>query len=141
MPRSVCSALHEVNPNFKKSSGVKGQKWPKITKNCVSHSISQEAYIIWLWFLVHMCKMMASPDTIFIFVKFWFFGLIGYKKGKKSPKMTNNFACLTLYTRNCALHDCGFWCTCVKWWYLQQFFFKFWFFGFLGVDERAENVP
>ena len=30
--------------------------------------------------------------------------------------------CLTLYLRNCTSYDCGFWYTCVKWWYLQQIF-------------------
>ena len=31
-------------------------------------------------------------------------------------------SCLTSYLRNCTSYDCGFWYTCVKWWYLQQFF-------------------
>ena len=31
-----------------------------------SHCISQELYIIWLWFLVHMCKMMISPAIFFL---------------------------------------------------------------------------
>ena len=34
-----------------------------------SHCISQELYIIWLWFLVHMCKMMISPAIFFLFFK------------------------------------------------------------------------
>ena len=41
------------------------------------HSISQEPYIIWLSFMVHMCKMIISPEVFFIFSKFWFFGLLG----------------------------------------------------------------
>ena len=47
---------------------LKGQKTVHNDKKfCLSHSISQEPYIIWLWFLVHMCKMMISPVNFFIF--------------------------------------------------------------------------
>ena len=45
---------------------------PKWQKNSVF--ISQELYHIWLWFLVHMCKMMISPAIFFVFWKvcsFW----------------------------------------------------------------------
>ena len=54
----------------------------------LSHSISQEVYIIWLWFLVLMCKMMISPYKFFISSNFWFSGLLVGKKDKKWPKMT-----------------------------------------------------
>ena len=42
---------------------------------CLSHSISQEMYIIWLWFLVHMSKMIISPAVSFFILMliFWFF--------------------------------------------------------------------
>ena len=77
---------------------VKGQKWPKMTKNSVlctlylrnhasydldlwytcytknnpkwqndSNSISAELFFIWLWLLVHMCKLMISPAFFFFF--------------------------------------------------------------------------
>ena len=53
--------------------GLKGQKMAQNDKKfCLSHSISQEPYIIWLWFLVHMCKMMISPANFFIFQNFDF---------------------------------------------------------------------
>ena len=45
---------------------VKGKKCPKMTRK-LSHSISQELYLIWLWFLVHVCKMMISPAIFFLF--------------------------------------------------------------------------
>ena len=61
-------------------------------KLCLFYSIFHEAYIIWLSFLVHMCKLVISPDAFFIFLKFWFFRLFGEWNGKKWPKM-----CLTLY--------------------------------------------
>ena len=38
-----------------------------------SHCISQELYVIWLWFLVHMCKMMISPAIFFHFFKILIF--------------------------------------------------------------------
>ena len=43
-------------------------KWQKI----LSHFVSQELYLIWLWFLVHMGKMMISPANFIIFSKIWF---------------------------------------------------------------------
>ena len=53
--------------------GLKGQKMAQNDKKfCLSHSVSQEPYIIWLWFLVHMCKMIISPATFFIFQNFDF---------------------------------------------------------------------
>ena len=54
--------------------GRKGQKMAQNDQKNLSHSISQELYLIWLWFLVHMCKMMISPAIFFIFSKVWFFG-------------------------------------------------------------------
>ena len=46
-------------------------KWPKMTEYCVVAPISQEAYTIWLWFLVHIYKMMTPSYAFFIFSKFW----------------------------------------------------------------------
>ena len=39
----------------------KDPKW----QNILSHSVSRELYLIWLWLLVHMCKMMISPEFYF----------------------------------------------------------------------------
>ena len=66
-------------------NGMEVQKWPKMTKNSVCHSIFQEPYIIWLRFLVHMYKMMISPENLLIFQNFDFWGVLGGKKGKKWP--------------------------------------------------------
>ena len=54
----------------------------------LSHSISQEPYIIWFSFKVHMCKMIISIGFFVIFSKFWFFSLSrGWgKRVKNSPK-------------------------------------------------------
>ena len=82
---------------FRVVSGVKGQKLAQNDKNfCLSHSISQEAYIIWSWFLVHMCKMMTSPYAFFIFQNFDFVGCKRAKNVSKWQKMI----CLTPYLRN-----------------------------------------
>ena len=48
-----------------RGGGFKRQKWPKI----LSHFVSQELYLIWLWFLVHMCKIMISPANFFVLSK------------------------------------------------------------------------
>ena len=39
----------------------------------LSHSVSQELYLIWLWFLVHMCKIMIYPTILFQFFKILIF--------------------------------------------------------------------
>ena len=95
--------------------------WDREYDRC---SISQKAYIIWLWFLVHVCKMMASPDAFFIsffFIFIFIFLVVTGVKCKKWPKMTKNSFYLTPYFSNCTSYDCDFCYTCVKW-YLQQFF-------------------
>ena len=54
--------------------GSKGKKWPKITKTL--SFISQEPYIIWSWFMVHMCKRIIFPGVFYIVLKFEFSGSI-----------------------------------------------------------------
>ena len=63
--------------------------------------------------LVQLCKMTVSPGAFWIFLKFSFFHF--------------------LYLRNFT-YDSGFWYRCVKWWYLQQFFFSFFFSFFLNSN-------
>ena len=49
---------------------VKGQKWPKMTKKlCTLRLISQEPYIMWASFMVHMCKRYLQ-EFFYIFPKF-----------------------------------------------------------------------
>ena len=62
--------------------GWKGKNWSKMT-NILSHSMSQELYLIWLWFLVYMCKMI-SPLIFFIFKIFHVFG--GWERGGGGQK-------------------------------------------------------
>ena len=40
----------------------------------LSRSVSQEPCIIWLWFLLHIFKMMISPAIVFFFKNFDFWG-------------------------------------------------------------------
>ena len=68
-PTSVC---HIFRPSVHLS--VHPSIWPSIRPSvCLLHSISQEPYIIWSWFLLHICEMMISSGFFFIFSKFWFF--------------------------------------------------------------------
>ena len=83
---------------FQVDCKVKGQRMAQSDKKLfLSHSLSQEPYLIWLWFLVHMRKMMISPEVFFTFSKFWFFRFLG--RGVKGKKMIQNyhFQSVTLY--------------------------------------------
>ena len=102
---------------FRLFGGLKGQKTVQNDKNlCLSHSISQEPCIIWLSFMVHMCKMIISPPGfLFSFSKFWFFGLLRGQKCKKWSKMTKNSVCDTPYLRNHTSYDRHLRYTCLKW--------------------------
>ena len=66
---------------------VKGQKMAQNNKKLyLSHSISHEAYIIWLWFMVQKCKMMTSPDAFFIFSNILFYLVVSRVKGQKMTR-------------------------------------------------------
>ena len=66
---------------FRFVSGVKGQKIDRNDKKlCPSCSIFQEPYIIWLSFMVHMCKIIISPGVFSFFQKFDLSGVKGKKK-------------------------------------------------------------
>ena len=68
------------------TENIKGQRMIQNGKQfCLSHSVSQEAYIILLLFLAHMCKMMLSLAIFFIFSKFRFGFYREDKIAKKWP--------------------------------------------------------
>ena len=73
---------------FSGSKGVKGQKMVQNDKKfCLSRSRSQEPYIIWLSFMIHMCKIIISPGVFFHFFKIFIFRVVrGVKRVKNSPK-------------------------------------------------------
>ena len=66
-------------------------------KSCLSYSISQEAYIIWSRFLVHMSKMI-SPDVFFILMWILIFWVVRRVKGQKLPPK---------WQKNISLHILG----------------------------------
>ena len=73
-------------------SGVKGQKMALNDKNvCPSHSISHEPYLIWLWFLVHICKIIVSSNFFHFFKILIFVFFRGRGRGVKGQKMTQNY--------------------------------------------------
>ena len=56
-------------------------KWQKILS--VTPSISQEPYIIWLSFMLHLCKMIISLGNFFIFFKILIFWVVREVNGQK----------------------------------------------------------
>ena len=115
------------------SKGKNGSKWQKTV--CCALYISQESYIIWSMFMVHMCNRMISPGFFYIYSKFLFWEWAS-KREKNSPKWRIiMFVVFHISWSIYASYDCDFWYTCVKWWHLQMvfsFFFKFWFSWFFG---------
>ena len=51
-------------------------------------SISQNPYIIWLSFMIYMCKMIISPCVFSIFFNIFIFRVVS---GVKGQKMTKNW--------------------------------------------------
>ena len=67
---------------------VEGQKTVQNDKKlCLMCSISQEPYIIWLSFMVQMCRMIISAG-IFLNVKILIFQVIKGLKGQKMTKIS-----------------------------------------------------
>ena len=107
------------------------QKDQKLYPSCLT---SQEPYIIWSSFMVHMCKKIIFPGVFLYFFQSLIFGVNNWVKDRKWPKMRKKMF-LTLYLRNGTSYDCGSCCTCYKKISKQfffNFFFKFWFFKVLG---------
>ena len=91
--------------------------------------------MIWLWFIVHMCKMIISPSAFFILAKFWFFRVI--REGLEGQKMAQNDK-----KKSCLSHSISEQ-LCIIWsWFLVNMckmmispaifciFSEFWFFFF-----------
>ena len=121
-------------------------KWQK--KFCLLHSLSQEAYIIWLWFLA----IFHGISRVFFYIfKYWFSWLLGGgmggQKGKKMAQNDKKFCpshpvSQELYIKLSSNYR-DLWCTFINWWYFQQFFFlffKFWFIGVL-VGKKGKKWP
>ena len=115
---------------FQAVKGVKGQKMLQNDKKfCLSHSISQEPYIIWLSFMVHMCKMIISPGVLLSFSKFWFSGLSEVKGQKLAQNEKNSVAPYISGTIYHMIFIYGT-CVCINGQYLKAFFSFFQNFNF-----------
>ena len=56
---------------------VKGQKMVHNDKKfCALRFVSQEPYIIWLSFMLHLCKMIKCPGNFFICLKILIFWVV-----------------------------------------------------------------
>ena len=85
-------------------------------RNCTSSDHNfWYTYVKW-WYL------QGVFFNFFLILIFW--AVRGVKGQKVAQKMkNNNYICHVLYLRNSVAYDHDFWFTCVKWWYLQVFFF------------------
>ena len=117
---------------------VEAQKTDQNDKKfCPTCSISQEPYIIWLLFMVHIWKMIISPDIFFFFFKI--LGTLGGrgKKAKNGLKLQNILS-VSLRISGTVNHDYSFWHMCVKWWYLWKKF-PFYKILILGAFRRVKG--
>ena len=122
--------------------GVKGQKTVQNDKKlCLSCSISQEPYVIWLSFMVQVCKMIISPVAFFN-VKILIFQVVKGLKWQEMAQNDKNFCLLDLIISGTIYHMIFIYgaYVCIKGWYLQVFssFFFFWFLGLLKEGREGE---
>ena len=106
----------------------------------LSCCISQEPYIIWLSFMVHLWKMIISPGVFFFFFKILIFWVV---RGVKRQKMAQNEKKLCL---SCSISQESYtiWfsfmvhlCKMIIFPRVFFFFSKFWFSGLLkGVKGQ-----
>ena len=78
-----------------------------------------------VWSICHMKFKMITSHLLLLFLFFHNFDFLGCLREKGDERAKNGpkwQKILSPYLRNCASYDCGFSYTCVKWWYLQQFF-------------------
>ena len=88
---------------FQVVRGVKGQKKVQNDKEfCLSRSISQEPYSIWLSLMVHLCNMIISLDVFFFFhfFKIFVFWVVSEVRGQKMVQNDKKFVYCAPYLRN-----------------------------------------
>ena len=120
--------------------GYKGKKWSRMTKNCLLDSISQEPYIIWLLFMLQMCKMIISPGTFFN-VKILIFYIVKELKEQKMAQMAKISVHCTLYFRNHISYGLHLWYTCMYKRIISPFIFLIFFLKILifGTIRRGNT--
>ena len=93
---------------------------------------------------------MISPGVFFIFSDFWFSLLLGGRRGgckraKNGPKCEKKSVCCAPFLRNHTSYDYHIWNSCLKWSYLQEFFFHcskiliFWVVRGIKGQKIAQN--
>ena len=105
-----------INFHFSDCYWVKrAKKWTKMTKKfCRLYFKSHKTYIIWLSFMVHLCKMMISPGAFFHFFKILIFWVVRRVKGQKNSPKRQKTLSFALYLRNHTSYDLDLWYACVK---------------------------
>ena len=103
--------------------------------------ISQEPYIIWSSFMVHVWRKIISLCLLLHFSEILFFGVSSGVKGQKMAQNDKKIVCRTPYLRKHTSYDCDFWYPFEKRWYLQMLFSFFQNVDFLGCSgaKRAKN--
>ena len=99
--------------------GKRAKNDPKWQKICLLHLAFRNhvSYDLHLW-CTCMCKRIISPGNFFVFSKFWYSGSLGDNRAKMAQYDKKSVS-LNPYLRNHTSYDCDFWCTGVKWWYLD----------------------
>ena len=111
-----------------------------MTKLCLLHSISQEAYIIWLWFLVHICTVMTYPVAFFfIFSKFCFLR-VRWVKGRKIAQNNKKFCLSDFLSQQPYLVWLWFLLHMCKMMISPGIFFSFHFFTILSVKIQSVTL-
>ena len=103
---------------FKVFREVEGQKMVQNDKKLWLSCWYLKNHTLWLWFMVHVCKMIISPSRHFsLFPKFWLCWLseVGCLRLVGGQRMTQNhqIQSVTLYLRNCRSYQ-YFWYAGVK---------------------------
>ena len=109
----------------------------------LSCSISQEPHIIWLSFMVHMCKMIISLVVFFNFLKFPIAELSRGWRGKNGSKWQNVLSGAP-YISGTISYDLHLWYTCMYKRIISSgiafIFSKFWLPGSRGKKKKRPKI-
>ena len=100
----------------------------------ITHHISETIHHLIIIFGTHVYNDISSRFFHFfdIFI-FWAVEGVNRWKTVQNEKYQLHLSCAISQE-----HEHDFWCTCVRWWYLQVFFSFFWNFHFLGWKYIAK---
>ena len=122
------------NFDFQVVSEVKGQKMAQNDKKyvcCTPYCMKHTSYDCDFWY-----TCVKWWQIFFNFFKIFILWLVRGVKGKEMAQNGKKIS-VTPYLRSRTSYNSGFWYTCVKWWYLQQFFSIFRFLMRGGRGKRA----